>query len=349
MLEKEIIKLPTVLSPKATAVVVGINDGKSVLIPLSAIIGGTYVPFSGATNTLNLNNQELLNVNKIGIGTATPAYDFEMSKSINGALLLNVVNTNANGYSYLNTFSNDGNTFVGIRVYNTTSAIGDMYNANTAWLSFGSTTACGIVNEKVGPVIFATNTYAAQGEGMRLGANKNVSISGASTTKVTTPLALLHISTGTINFPQIFLPTSIAPSGAYADGQIWREANTLDGLKIRVNGNTEFLKTNKKRIVSLTTTATPVVNTNNTDYVILTLSENVTSFTTGLSGTPFDTQQLIYRIIPDATPRTLAWGAEFVNSGLVSLPTVTVANTIITVYLERQAGSINKWVCMGKA
>lgn len=66
-----------------------------------------------------------------------------------------------------------------------------------------------------------------------------------------------------------------------------------------------------KRITSITTNATPTINTDNCDYIEITaLDTNITSMTTNLSGTPTKGQTLWINIVPTAE-RSITWGAKF--------------------------------------
>ena len=99
--------------------------------------------------------------------------------------------------------------------------------------------------------------------------------------------------------------------------------------------NTQTL-TNKritKRVTTITSNATPTVNTDNTDVVTITaLALAITSMTTNLSGTPTNFQTLIYRILDNGSNRAITWGAKFQAMG-IALPTTTVASKVLTVGL----------------
>lgn len=85
------------------------------------------------------------------------------------------------------------------------------------------------------------------------------------------------------------------------------------------------------RVLTITSSATPAVNTDSYDAVNITaLAAAVSTFSTSLTGTPVAFDQLIYRIKDDGTPRALAWGASFVSRG-ATLPTTTVASKILYV------------------
>jgi len=82
---------------------------------------------------------------------------------------------------------------------------------------------------------------------------------------------------------------------------------------------------------STTSSATPTINTNGVDcYKITALATAITSFTTNLSGTPTDFQELTIRIKDDGTARAITWGASFTNHGAI-LPTTTTISKVLTV------------------
>lgn len=85
--------------------------------------------------------------------------------------------------------------------------------------------------------------------------------------------------------------------------------------------------TNKRitqRVTTETSSATPTINTDNTDmHTITALAAAITSMTSNLSGTPTNGQKLIIRIKDDGTARAITWGASFASRG-ATLPTTTV-------------------------
>lgn len=106
--------------------------------------------------------------------------------------------------------------------------------------------------------------------------------------------------------------------------------------------------TNKRinpRVTNETSSATPTINTNNTDvHRVTALAVNVTSFTTNLTGTPVHGQGLLIEITGTAAC-TLAWGASF-EASTVALPTTTVTTAMLSVaFIWNSATS--KWRCIG--
>lgn len=120
--------------------------------------------------------------------------------------------------------------------------------------------------------------------------------------------------------------------------------NTSDATK---NSATATL-TNKRitaRVLEITSSATPTINTDNYDAVTITaLAVNITSMAANLSGTPSNFDKLIFRIKDDGTPRSINWDAPF-TARIVALPTTTVANKILAVVFWRNSVT-STWDCM---
>ncbi len=90
-------------------------------------------------------------------------------------------------------------------------------------------------------------------------------------------------------------------------------------------------KRNTPRITTITSSATPTINTDNCDCVTITaLAAAINTMTTNLSGAPNNFDKLIFRIKDDGNVRAITWGASFVAKG-VALPTTTVVSKLLTV------------------
>jgi hypothetical protein len=122
--------------------------------------------------------------------------------------------------------------------------------------------------------------------------------------------------------------------------------NTSDATK---NSATATL-TNKritKRVTSETSSATPTINTDNTDvHRITALAVNITSFTTNLTGTPNHGDLLRIEITGTAT-RTISWGASF-EASTVALPTTTDGTNMLSVGFTWNSATSN-WRCIAVA
>ena len=109
--------------------------------------------------------------------------------------------------------------------------------------------------------------------------------------------------------------------------------------------------TNKRitpRVTSESSSATPTINTDNSDcHSITALAVDVTSMTTNLSGTPTNFQKLIIRFKDNGTARAITWGASFEAKG-VALPTTTVISKVLTVGFIYDTVT-SKWGCVASA
>jgi hypothetical protein len=99
-----------------------------------------------------------------------------------------------------------------------------------------------------------------------------------------------------------------------------------------------------KRVNSVTSSATPAINTSTTDLFLITaLAVNITSMTTNLTGSPVSGQSLIVAITGTAT-RTISWGASF-EASTVALPTTTSGTNRLDVEFIWNAAT-SKWRCI---
>lgn len=184
------------------------------------------------------------------------------------------------------------------------------------------------------------------------GANRNVTLPDEATSNhkfiVMNPTGTSY-SLVVMNYAGSTLSTLSAGTLAvfYSTGTEY--ANTSSSPEVTLT-NTVTL-TNKRitpRITTITSSATPTVNTDNCDCVTITaLAAAITSMTTNLSGTPTNFQKLIYRIKDDGTARAITWGASFAARG-VALPTTTVLGKVLQVgFLYNTVTST--WDCVASA
>lgn len=123
----------------------------------------------------------------------------------------------------------------------------------------------------------------------------------------------------------------------------------IDGFSGTVTVNGVQTLTNKritKRFVSITEVAAPAIDTDNVDIAsIVALSQNITSMTTNLTGTPVAGDYLMVQITDDGTPRTIAWGSKFQSTTGAVLPVTTVTSTLLRVGFQWNAVA-SKWDCI---
>lgn len=130
------------------------------------------------------------------------------------------------------------------------------------------------------------------------------------------------------------------------DTNIWFISTGGSSGTVTLTG-TETL-TNKRitpRVGTVTSSATPTINTDNVDYFEITAqAADITSMTTNLSGTPTNGQKLWISITGTAS-RAITWGASF-EASTVALPTTTSGTTRLDVgFIWNSATS--KWRCVG--
>jgi hypothetical protein len=100
------------------------------------------------------------------------------------------------------------------------------------------------------------------------------------------------------------------------------------------------------RVTTITSSATPSINTDTCDLVTITAqAADITSMTTNLTGAPSNGQKLLIRIKDNGTPRAITWGSSFQSSGVATLLATTVISKVhhIGVVYDSVLG---KWVCM---
>ena len=160
----------------------------------------------------------------------------------------------------------------------------------------------------------------------------------------------------------VILPKTIEIQDTSADHQYVLAVSELTADRTvtlpLLTGNDDFVfedhtqtLTNKritKRSGTVTSHATPTINTDNVDiFTITALAEAITSMTTNLSGTPTLGQTLIIRILDNATARAITWGASFASRG-ATLPTTTVLSKYLYVGLIWNT-TTSTWDCIATA
>lgn len=194
------------------------------------------------------------------------------------------------------------------------------------------------------PATSATLTLADGSTLATSGAN-SITLTSTGATNVTLPTTgTLSTLAGSETLTNKTLTTPIISSISNT-GTLTLPTST-DTLVGRATTDTLTNKRVTKRVTSITSSATPTVNTDNCDCVDITaLAAAITSMTTNLSGTPTNFQSLIYRIKDNGTARAITWGASFAANG-VALPTTTVISKLLTVGFIWN-GSV--WGCVASA
>lgn len=100
----------------------------------------------------------------------------------------------------------------------------------------------------------------------------------------------------------------------------------------------------QKRLLTISSNATPTINTDLYDLVTITAQAvAITSMTTNLTGTPADGDLLSISITGTAA-RAITWGAKF-EASTVALPTTTVTTNRLDVDFIWNAAA-SKWRCV---
>jgi hypothetical protein len=160
-------------------------------------------------------------------------------------------------------------------------------------------------------------------------------------------------STGALSFgTSVAVTFGTIELGAASDTTISRSAAgviAVEGVVIPSISSTSTL-TNKRNTFRRGTTAssaTPSINTDNYDiFSITALAANITSMTSGLSGTPVHGDGLLIEITGTAT-RTISWGSSF-EASTIALPTTTSSTAMLSVALVWNS-TTSKWRCVGVA
>lgn len=200
-----------------------------------------------------------------------------------------------------------------------------------------------------------TGTTTCTGATLTGGSTVNQTITTPTITGTVTASGAT-ITGGTANNLTLSSPTltsTVTASGATITGGTTVnqtvQAATLTGT-ITCTGATisNATMTNSKsipRVLAITSSATPEINTDLYDAVTITaLATTISSMTTSLSGTPYNFQKLLVRIKDDGSARSITWGTSFASKG-VTLPTTTTASKLLTVGLIYNSVTTD-WECV---
>lgn len=366
----------TVTLPVATTLV----NGQSWLI-VNNSTGAVTVQTSGANTLIILaagTSASVTCVNTAG-GTGTASWSASYyglattsAKKLSVSNSLTLAGTDGTTMTFPSTSAtiartDAANTFTGVQTMTspsittsltTASTSFDLVNTTATTLNIGgaaTTLTIGGTPTTAATFNIATNaTAAATTKTVNLGtggaasstSNINIGSSNGGTTTVNSPTISLGGTTGATTTGTIEL-------GAASDTTLSRSSAgvlAVEGVVIPSISSTNTL-TNKRvtpRVNADTSnSATPTLNTDNFDVSVITgQTNNITSMTTNLSGTPTNGQLLRIALTAASGTPTVTWGASFEDS-TVTAPT-SISTTRVDVGFVWNAAT-SKWRCIAKA
>lgn len=236
---------------------------------------------------------------------------------------------------------------------NSTGIVTVRTNGGATLWTLGSSTDIELVCTDVGT---AAGTWekdyrvgnAATGKVMTL--NNSITITGTDATTMTFPSTSATIAR--TDAAQTFTGVqTLSSAPVLSTGTVTVSGNTItfptSALTLATITGTETL-TNKRvtqRTGSTTSSATPTINSDNVDkYALTAQTVDITSFTTNLSGTPTDGQELTIEVTGTAS-RAITWGASFEASS-IALPTTTSGTSMLTCVFKWNTAT-SKWRLKG--
>lgn len=316
----------------------------------SSTLIGHYTDFgitSSGWNPATAGNIKTVSVNAAGTGYSIGNV-LTISTGGDGNGQVTVATVNGSGGVTSVTLSNNGTGYVTGSGYATTGGGGSGCTINVlSIIDFTLWTANdGYIYNSGGNFIISTDTNAKVIKFSVGGIGTTNEVGRFTATGLT--IGLAGTTLGKLTLSGNTSGTTILQSLAAASGTITVPSAT-DTLVCKATTDTLTNKRITKRVVTTTQSATPIINTDNTDVAYITgLAQAVTSFTTNLSGTPVNGDTLILDITDNGTGRALTFGASFEASGTVALPTTTVASTKLTIGFRWNIAT-SKWTCVAVA
>lgn len=193
----------------------------------------------------------------------------------------------------------------------------------------------------VNPVI---QTYSASTQTVNIkndgGGGTNLQVQGVAVPTISSASTLTN---KTLTSPVINTPTGIV-KGDVGLGNVDNTSNATERAATATLTN----KRVTRRAPAVTQSATPTINTDNTDVAHITgLAQAITSMTTNLTGTPVEGDTLRIDFTDNGTARAITWGTSF-EASTVALPTTTVISTRLDVGFVWNTVT-SKWRCVAVA
>lgn len=334
--------LSTLLSGLSVATGGVITSSDTILQALGKLqyqitnLGGTYLNLSGsnANQDLDIGNYIFNAKSFHAKGTAGAGHLGlkHQSADITASASESSIGANSDGDA---TWKNDGNTIQKINVFKRTT----FGNANYTALKSDDLVCTSVTFTTSRTVTLPSDSLQAH----------EITVADEFQTVTATNTLIIGVSTGKYLNGVLNGTETIQNAGGWRRFKTDGAGNWSFDAGIVRQSKTQTLtnKTIQKRILTVTQSATPATNIDNGDIVSITgLAQAITSMTSGLSGTPYDGQMIMWQITDNGTARAITWGASFASTTNFTLPTTTVISTMLRVLTQWNAVT-SKHECIG--
>lgn len=229
---------------------------------------------------------------------------------------------------------------------NGTNSLNNILEISSSSVGVGTSSLLRVTNNDNGGSSFAFGEAATFGTGLIPGFNDGGGLGLATVSWSDLFLA----SGGVVNFANgdYTLTHATGILTANKDLRVTTAGTNAASVITQSSTNTVTNKRWTRRFITTTQSATPTVNTDNTDISSITgLAQAITSMTTNLSGTPSAGDYLQFQITDNGTARAITWGTSFAAT-TVALPTTTVISTLLRIGFQWDTVSA-KWQCIAVA
>ena len=261
--------------------------------------------------------------NRLGIGTTSPAFDFDLIKSVPASYVgANVQNTSATGYSFIEVLGDNNTTYASLNVFNTAGGVGTFYDNNTAGVATNSPTLSFLTNESAtGGWVLTAGGYGTGSEKARFTINATSFRQAAATSGAITQFTFTTSNntnqTASTNIPNFRVNGSSKQwlTGTVAN-QYWNylTANTAAFVGASTLSESVALQ------IEAATAGTNATITNN--FALGLLAGTATVKIGNLNGSATNAAVYMNQAIPSGTNYTLrsdTAGNTFVNGGQIFL------------------------------